>query len=51
MSFGHANSHGRPVPNLVHASSNPEEAKQEVALWFTEAETYDYEDLNEKYTR
>ena len=51
MSFGHANSHGRPVPNLVHASSNLEEAKQEVALWFTEAETYDYEDLNEKYTR
>ena len=28
-----------------------EEAKEEVKLWFTEAETYDYEDLNEKYTR
>jgi hypothetical protein len=24
---------------------------EEVKLWFTPEETYDYEDLNEKYTR
>ncbi len=29
-----ANSEGRPVYNLVHASGNPEEAEKEIALWF-----------------
>ncbi|MDO4978887.1 MAG: nucleoside-diphosphate kinase [Candidatus Saccharibacteria bacterium] len=51
MSFGYSDSKGVGVPNLVHASGSPEEAVQEVSLWFTEAELYDYEDLNEKYTR
>jgi nucleoside-diphosphate kinase len=51
MSFGYSDAKGIGVPNLVHASGSVEEAKEEVKLWFTEKETYDYEDLNEKYTR
>ena len=51
MSFGYSNAKKIGVPNLVHASGNPEEAEEEVKLWFTDAELYDYEDLNEKYTR
>ena len=51
MSFGYSNSKGIGVPNLVHASGSPEEAQQEIYLWFNENELYDYSDLNEKYTR
>ena len=51
MSFGYSNAKKIGVPNLVHASGNVEGAKKEVKLWFTDAELYDYEDLNEKYTR
>jgi nucleoside-diphosphate kinase len=29
-----ANSEGRPVQNLIHASGNPEEAQFEINLWF-----------------
>lgn len=51
MSFGYSDAKGIGVPNLVHASGSVEEAKEEVKLWFSPEETYDYEDLNEKYTR
>ncbi|MQA85770.1 MAG: nucleoside-diphosphate kinase [Streptosporangiales bacterium] len=37
------------VANLVHASGNPEEAKQEVELWFRPEELFDYRTLAEKY--
>lgn len=30
-----ANSEGRPVYNLIHASGNPEEAEKELAIWFS----------------
>ena len=51
MSFGYSDAKGIGVPNLVHASGDPEEAKQEVALWFKESELYQYSELNEKFTR
>ncbi len=51
MSFGYSDAKGIGVPNLVHASGSLAEAKEEVALWFTPKETYDYEDLSEKFTR
>ena len=51
MSYGYSDAKKMGVPNLVHASATPEEAKKELALWFTEEELYDYSDLNEKYTR
>ena len=33
-----ANIEARPMYNMIHASENPEEAQNEIALWFTEAE-------------
>jgi nucleoside-diphosphate kinase len=51
MSFGYSDAKGIGVPNLIHASGSPEEAKEEIELWFKPDELYDYSDLNEKYTR
>jgi nucleoside-diphosphate kinase len=52
--FGHqtkayANTRGRAVANLVHASGSAEDAKREVELWFKADELFDYEILAEKY--
>jgi len=33
----------RPLRNIVHASGNKDEADNEVKLWFTEKEIYDYD--------
>lgn len=41
---GYTNPIGATLPNILHASGNPEEAVQEVALWFSDDEIYsDYE--------
>jgi len=51
MSFGHADAQGVGVPNLIHASGDPEEAKAEIAHWFSEAATFSYEMAHEKFTQ
>lgn len=51
VSFEHANSHGLGIANLIHASGDLGEAKEEIAHWFSEAELYDYEALHEKFTQ
>ena len=51
MSFGYGDSQNKGIPNLIHASGDPEEATQEIAHWFSDEELYDYEALNEKFTR
>ncbi len=33
----------RPLRNLVHASGSKEEANNEIPLWFSESEIYDYD--------
>lgn len=39
----------RTMPNILHASGDPDEAKQEIALWFSEDEIYpDYENVHAK---
>lgn len=41
---GYANPKGSTLPNILHASGNPEEAKLEIALWFGDDEIYtDYD--------
>ncbi len=42
ISYKHADEKGIPVKNLVHASSNEEDAKNELALWFSIDELHDY---------
>jgi len=41
---------GRAVANLVHASGNRDEAKYEVALWFDDADLYEYRTAYESLT-
>lgn len=51
MSFGHADVNEIGIPNLIHASGDPEEAKQEISHWFKEEEIYNYEVAHEKFTQ
>ena len=38
----------RPVKNLIHASGNKKEAENEIHVWFSEDEIYNYERADEK---
>jgi nucleoside-diphosphate kinase len=51
MSFGYADDADKGIPNLIHASGDEDEAVKEIAHWFTDEELYEYEALNEKFTR
>lgn len=51
MSFGYADTQEKGIPNLIHASGDEEEAAQEIAHWFNEAELYEYSAAHEKFTR
>lgn len=51
MSFGFADDAKKGIPNLIHASGDPEEAEQEIGHWFSDDELYDYRVLHEKFTR
>ncbi|OYX42069.1 hypothetical protein B7Y94_04200 [Candidatus Saccharibacteria bacterium 32-49-12] len=51
MSFGYGDETNKGIPNLIHASSDADDAEKEVAHWFSEQELYDYSVLHEKYTR
>lgn len=51
MSYAYADGESKGIPNLIHASGDPEEAKQEIAHWFGEGELYDYSVLHEEFTR
>lgn len=51
MSQAYANEHGLAVANLVHASGNRDEAAQEIDVWFTKEEIFDYSSIFEPYHR
>lgn len=51
MGFSHANDEGIGVPNVIHASGDPAEAKEEIAHWFSENELFDYATVHETYTQ
>lgn len=51
VSYGQASSVGKAVANIIHASADPEEAKKEIAHWFSESEIYDYENVHERFTQ
>jgi nucleoside-diphosphate kinase len=42
VSFTYADSKKIPVKNIIHASSNEEDAKNEIALWFSPDEIFSY---------
>ncbi|MEK6955818.1 MAG: nucleoside-diphosphate kinase, partial [Nanoarchaeota archaeon] len=49
MSYSHADDNDRAIPNLVHASGNREEAKFEVALWFSDKELHSYKTVHDSH--
>jgi nucleoside-diphosphate kinase len=42
VSFSHADAKGIPIKNVIHSSGNEEDAKNELALWFSVDEIFDY---------
>ncbi|HSX34135.1 MAG TPA: nucleoside-diphosphate kinase [Candidatus Saccharimonadales bacterium] len=51
VSYGHANTHGTTIPNVIHASADADEAAKEISHWFADSELYDYENVHEKFTQ
>jgi len=48
-SYEWADQKGIAIKNLIHASGNEEDAKDEVALWFSIEELNDYKTVHEKH--
>ncbi len=52
MSYDYANNVSKTsIPNVIHASGDADEAKQEIAHWFAEAELFNYETVHEQHTQ
>ncbi len=51
VSFSHADAHKQGIANIIHASGDLDEAKLEIAYWFSESELYEYETAHEAYTQ
>lgn len=49
VSYGYADAKGIGIKNLIHASANADDAKKEVALWFTAAELHGYATVHDKH--
>ncbi len=49
MSFHYADSNNKILRNLIHASSDSEDAKRELALWFSVNEIHDYKRCGEEH--
>lgn len=51
-SLDYVNEHGVALPTLMHASGDADEAKEEIAHWFSESEIYDaYQTVHEYFTQ
>ena len=51
-SLDHVNAHNVALPTILHASGDVEEAKQELAHWFTDDEIFDgYQTVHEYFTQ
>jgi nucleoside-diphosphate kinase len=48
-SFAYTDAKQRGIRNLIHASGDAKEAKQEIALWFKDEELHDYTTDQEKH--
>ena len=51
MTYGHALSSKRGVPNILHASADSAEAEKEIAHWFQAEELVDYEPSHAHFTQ
>jgi len=46
-SYGYTDDREKSIKNIIHASGKPEEAKYEIALWFTPDELHTYKTVHE----
>jgi nucleoside-diphosphate kinase len=51
MTIEHANQKGGGLPNLIHASADPKEAKAEIDHWFKPDELHDYKTAHQHLTQ
>lgn len=51
ISYSHANGKGVGMPNIVHASGDESDAKQEIPHWFSEQELFEYKTVHELHTQ
>jgi len=51
MTYGHASSAKRGVPNVVHASAEVDEAEKEIAHWFSADELVSYDTSHGHFTQ
>lgn len=51
MTYSHANKLGGGLPNLIHASGDKNEARQEIAQWFSDSELFDYKTAHDHLTQ
>ena len=51
MSYAHADANAVGIPNIIHASGDAKEAKQEIAHWFSGQELFDYSTVHEVFTQ
>lgn len=51
VSFEHADKQDLGIPNIIHASGDPEEAAVEIRHWFSEAELFEYTTVHDKFTQ
>ncbi|MCJ7450266.1 MAG: nucleoside-diphosphate kinase [Candidatus Nanohaloarchaeota archaeon QJJ-9] len=51
VSYEHADSKDKAVRNIIHASGDPEEAEEEISIWFDEEEIHDYNRSDVKHVR
>lgn len=51
LSLGQASLKKKGAANLIHASGNVKEARQEIAMWFNELELFDYKTVHEVFTQ
>lgn len=47
VSFSYADNNEMPVKNLIHASGDEEDAKSEIALWFSDEELHSYKTVHD----
>ncbi|MBI1856821.1 nucleoside-diphosphate kinase [Candidatus Saccharibacteria bacterium] len=51
ISFNYADKEKIAIPNIIHASGDPKEAKQEIGHWFSDSELFEYNTTHETYTQ
>lgn len=49
MSYAYADANSAQINNLIHASADLEEAKQEIPLWFSNEELHHYETVHSAF--